>query len=264
MEFLESFNVTNPDNDEEFVALSETTGIYFTDNEADPNIVDGSVLDIRSSEDVAQRKEKELENGQGFDNRPNLIKHPTFDAYLAVEGYKNEQGIKIYTAFYTYDFKRVTCVDFNRKRCQGNPKWVKGSTQVKEANKQSQLNRKKRLSSVTDACKKMKVEPGEVLVNYMKGDWRALGLDPTKLSEKDKAKLQYSATIEALGYIQAKPKGLSVDNKQEDKKAQNGTIVFLPAKDGEAEENKPKQVEQDSEEPVDFGWQGSEEHEYED
>ena len=48
MQFLEQFNPTNPNDDQEFVAVSETTGIYFTDNEADPNIIDGSTLEIKS------------------------------------------------------------------------------------------------------------------------------------------------------------------------------------------------------------------------
>lgn len=247
MQYLEQFNPTNPNDDQEFVALSETSGIYFTDNEADPNIIDGSSLEIKSSEEVALRKEQELISGQGFDNRENLIKHPDIDAYLAVEGYKDENGIKIYSAFYTYDFKRVTCVDYQRKRCQGNPKWTKGSEATKEANKQSVINRKKRLTSVSDACKKMKVEPGETLVNFAKGDWKALGLDGSKISEKDKAKLQYTAAVEIMGYVQAKPKGLALDNDKDKKGNQNGTIVFLPEKDGEKRKEPSKVVGDDPE-----------------
>ena len=181
---VESFFIENSRG--EYFCVSPVNGLYFTEDVSDPNIVDGSSLEIKDSKEDTIRQIAEqvkLKQGTQFD-RKDLFQHPNEKAWLCVEKTstpdkqrdENNKLVRVYQAFWSRKFKRVSAVSKSREKCQGNASWRQGSQSVKEANKKALAERKKRLASAQETARKLNFDPMKRLALYAMGDSEALGL----------------------------------------------------------------------------------------
>lgn len=170
-------------DDGRYFCCSPQSGFYFSEDSDDPNIVDGSELEIKDSIDDTLRQISEqvkLSKGVHY-SRKSLFQHPEIKCWLAVERRtvkKDEDGnaVKEYFPFWTYKFKRVTCISRITEKRQGNSSFSPGSKAAKLANEKSRLAKKKRLASATEVAKQLNFDPMKRLALYAQGDKDALGL----------------------------------------------------------------------------------------
>lgn len=167
-----------------FFALSQDTGHYWTEDTDDPNIVDGSTLEIRySPEDtVRQISEKwKMQKGKQFE-RFNLFQHsPSVKAWLAVgkesTGDRDEDNklIREYRAHWSRRFKAVTCLSRRTGKCQGNPSY-QDRDYARQSAAKAKVERQKKLDSAQKAAKKLDFDPMKRLALYAMGDSERLGV----------------------------------------------------------------------------------------
>lgn len=237
----------------EFFAVSSTNGLYFTDDTQDPNIVDGSILEIKDTkEDTIRQIAEQVKLKQGLQfSRKDLFQHPKQKAWLCVEklstGERDENGklFREYQAFYSRKFKRVSAVSKSRLKCQGNASWRKGSQSVKEANRKAQEERKKRLASAQETARKLNFDPMKRLALYAMGDTEALGL-----KEEVKASIQMKALETYLKYSHQQMKPYSPQEIERLKGQNSGPSiqVYIPS---DGSEDKKYFIEQQPSESLD-------------
>lgn len=225
------------DNKQKYLALSEDTGHYWTEDTSDPLIVDVTELEVRFSveDTLLQLSEKwRLAKGRQYE-RHNLFRHPDpkVHAWLAVE--KRPSGerdpetkkvIRTYQAYWTRRFKSVAALSIHTGRAQGNPLFTKGSKEAKLANEKSRLAKKKRLANATEVAHQLQFDPLKRLALYALGDSASLGL-----KEDVKPNLQVKALETYLRYSHAQIKPFSPHEIEAMKKGDNGPRinVILPA-----------------------------------
>lgn len=232
----ESFFIETEDG--RYFACSPQSGFYFTDDPSDPNVVDGSALEIKFTVDdtikqIAQQVK--LNEGTQFD-RHDLFKHPHENAWLACQKQTvgkddDDKPIKEYVPHWTRKFKYVTAISRSRESCQGNASWRKGSKSVKEANAQSRINRKKRLENATEAARKLNFNPMQELIAWAQGDAEKLNVDGVTAAQRLKALEIF------MGYAYSKPKPVDPAAEREKDKGHQGPSVnvILPSNDREME-----------------------------
>lgn len=217
--------------DGRYFACSPQSGFYFTEDAADPNVVDGSTLDIKFKvEDTIKQiaSQVKLKEGTQFD-RHDLFKHPHENAWLACQKQtvgrdEDDNPIKEYVPHWSRKFKYVTAISRSRESCQGNASWRKGSKSIKEANAKSQIARKKRLETAQEAARKLNFNPMQQLIAWAQGD-------AEKLNVKDVTAAQRLKALEIfMGYAYPKPKPVDPTLRDKDNQQQHNHVsVVLPS-----------------------------------
>lgn len=224
-------------DDGRYFACSPQSGFYFTDDASDPNVVDGSTLDIKFKvEDTIKQIASQVKLNEGTQySRHDLFKHPHENAWLACQKQtvakdEDDKPIKEYVPHWSRKFKYVTAISRSREGCQGNASWRKGSQSVKEANARSRINRKKKLESATEAAKKLNFNPMQQLIAWAQGD-------AEKLNVKDVTPAQRLKALEIfMGYAYSKPKPVDPHSQKEEQRQQGPTVnVVLPSNTREME-----------------------------
>ena len=164
--------------DTQYLAVSKQSGMYWTDDTQDPNIVDGSKLEIKDTieDTLKQIGEKwRLKKGRAFE-RKNLFKHPYEHAWLCVEnvstGRRNEEDGKIireYQAYYSRKFKNLKAISKITGKRQGNVKF-QDKEYVRQSSLKAKAERKKRLENIERASKRLNFNPAEQLIAWAQGD----------------------------------------------------------------------------------------------
>jgi hypothetical protein len=230
------------DNIRKYFALSEDTGMYWTEDTSDPNIVNMYDLEIRYTveDTIKQIAEKyKMHTGKQFE-RFNLFKHPDKGehAWLAVSkestGKRDEEGkiIRKYKAFFSRRFKSVLCVSRLTGRPQGNPKF-QDKSYAKEASARAKAERKKRLANAQETAKKLNFDPMKRLALYAMGDKERLGL-----KEEIKPSLQLKSLEIYLKYSHQQMKPYSPQEMEKLKGSDQGPKIniVLPS-DGSEDKN---------------------------
>lgn len=234
--------------DDRYFACSPQSGFYFTDDATDPNVVDGSELEIRFKVDDTIKQiasQVKLKEGTQF-SRHDLFKHPHENAWLACKketvGKDGEDNpIKEYVPHWSRKFKYVTAISRSRESCQGNANWRKGSQSVKEANVKSRIARKKRLESATESARKLNFNPMEQLIAWAQGDAEKLNLKDVTPSQRLKALEIF------MGYAYSKPKPIDPNIDKGDKGNSGPTVnVVLPSNDREMKDRVIEHQSQES------------------
>jgi hypothetical protein len=215
---LETFYITTDDN--RYFCCSPQVGFHFSDDADDPNIIDGSVLEIKyTKEDTLRQIAEQVKMSKGVHySRKSLFQHPTEKAWLAIER-RNVEGKeeKEYTVFWSRKFKLVTCLSKITEKRQGNSSFTPGSQAAKLANEKSRLAKKKRLANATETAKKLNFDPLKRLALYALGDKDGLGL-----SGEVKQSTQMKALETYLRYSHQQMKPYS---PQEAEKLQNNKDI---------------------------------------
>lgn len=224
-------------DDGRYFACSPQSGFYFTEDASDPNVVDGSALEIKFKvDDTIKQIASQVKLNEGTQySRHDLFKHPYENAWLAcqkqtVRKDDDDNPIKEFVPHWSRKFKYVTAISKSREGCQGNASWRKGSKSVKEANARSRINRKKKLESATEAAKKLNFNPMQQLIAWAQGD-------AEKLNVKDVTPAQRLKALEIfMGYAYSKPKPVDPHSKKDEEKQQvNQVNVVLPSNSREME-----------------------------
>lgn len=234
----ESFYIETEDG--RYFCCSPTTGLYFTEDTSDLNIIDGSELPFKfNPEDTIQQiaEQVKMKKGTQF-SRKDLFQHPSEKAWLScskeIVRYEDEEKktgpIREYVPVWSRKFKLVTCISKSREKCQGNASWRTGSKSVKLANEKSRLAKKKRLENATEVAKKLNFDPLRRLALYAMGDKDGLGL-----SEDVKQGTQMKALETFLKYShqQLKPFSPQEVEKLQSNKDVPVVHVTLPSNDRE-------------------------------
>lgn len=251
---VESFFIENSRG--EYFCVSPVNGLYFTEDVSDSNIVDGASLEIKDSKEDTIRQIAEqvkLKQGTQFD-RKDLFQHPNEKAWLCVEKTstpdkqrdENNKLVRVYQAFWSRKFKRVSAVSKSREKCQGNASWRQGSQSVKEANKKALAERKKRLASAQETARKLNFDPMKRLALYAMGDSEALGL-----KEDVKASLQLKSIEIYLKYSHQQMKPYSPQEIERLKGSDSGPKIniVLPS---DGSENKDHVIEHKNTESLEY------------
>lgn len=213
-----------------YLAVAESSGLYWTEDTSDPNIVDGSTLEIKfePEDTIRQIAEKwKLKKGVQYE-RKNLYKHPTEHAWIAVEKLPNGQRdpdtnkvIRSYRAYWTRKFKSVACLSNITGRPQGNPK-MQDKEYARKTSAKAKAERKKRLENVERAAKRLNFNPAEQLIAWAQGDEEKLN---TKSPITNAQRLK---SLEILAsYSWAKPKSVDYAAIERDKNKQQGPVVHV-------------------------------------
>ena len=225
----------------EYFCVSPTAGLYFTDDMSDPNIVDGSELEIKDTKDDTIRQIAEqvkLKQGEQF-SRKDLFQHPHEKAWLCVEklstGQRDENNklVREYKAFWSRKFKRVSAVSKSREKCQGNASWRKGSQPVKEANRKAREERKRKLASAQETARKLNFDPMKRLALFAMGDYEALGL-----KEDVRASLQLKSLEIYLKYSHQQLKQYSPQEMEKLRGSDTGPKINIVLPSDGSEDNK--------------------------
>lgn len=230
------------DNKLKYCAVSSETGIYWTEDTADPLIVDANDVPVKDSIDdtLTQIAEKyKMGKGKQYE-RFNLFKNPKEHAYLAVEklpnGTRDPETNKVnrsYQAYFTHKFKRVTCISRITGRPQGNPS-MQDKDYARKSSQKAKEERKRKLANATETAKKLRFDPLQRLALYAMGDSERLGLN-----EDVKQSIQMKALETFLKYSHQQMKPFS-PQEMEKLRGSSGVPqvnVLLPA-DGSEEKGK--------------------------
>lgn len=176
-----SFFIENDEGD--FFCCSPQAGFYFSDDIADPNIVDGSKLELKfTAEDTIKEIREQVKEKKGTQySRKDLFKHPDENAWLACERRTvsiNEENEKVkeYCPFWTRRYKLITGISRTSLKCQGNAAFKPGSKAAKIANEKARLAKKTRLANATETARNLNFDPLKRLALYAMGDKDGLGL----------------------------------------------------------------------------------------
>lgn len=233
---LDTFYISTDDN--RYFCCSPQAGFYFSEDSDDPNIVDGSGLEIKyTKEDTLRQIAEQVKLSKGVHySRKSLFQHPSEKAWLAVErratGKKDSEGntVKEFVTFWSRKFKLVTCLSKVTEKRQGNSSFTPGSKAAKLANEKSRLAKKKRLASATETAKALNFDPMKRLALYAIGDKEGLGL-----SEDVKQSTQLKSIEIFLKYShqQMKPYSPQEAEKLQTNKDTPVVHVTLPSNDRE-------------------------------
>lgn len=228
----DSFFVTTEDG--RYFCCSPQSGFYFSEDPDDPNIVDGSLLEIKyTKEDTIRQIAEQVKLGKGAHySRKSLFQHPTEKAWLACERRKVDENSreKEYIPFWSRKFKLVTCISQITEKRQGNSSFTPGSKAAKLANEKSRLSKKKRLATASETAKALNFDPMKRLALYAMGDKEGLGL-----REEVKQSTQMKALETYLKYSHQQLKPYSPDEVEKLRKGSDVPIVHvtLPSNDRE-------------------------------
>lgn len=207
-----------------YLAVSAASGHYWTDDTQDPNIVDGSLLEIKyTEEDTMQQigQKWKMPNGGRQYERHNLIKHPNEHAWLAVmklpSGERTEDNklVRTYQAFWSRKFKNVVCISKITGKCQGNPTF-QDKDLARASSAKAKIARKKKLETLEAASKRLNFNPSEQLIAWAQGDEEKLNTrQPITNAQRIKC-------LEILaGYSWAKPKSVDPMALEKAKQSEN-------------------------------------------
>lgn len=224
-------------DDGRYFCCSPQSGFYFSDDTDDPNIVDGSSLEVKyTKEDTIRQIAEQVKLSKGVHySRKSLFQHPIEKAWLAVERRKVEGSEeKEFQVFWSRKFKLVTCLSRVTEKRQGNSSFTPGSKAAKLANEKSRLAKKKRLASATETAKALNFDPMRRLALYAQGDKEGLGL-----SEEVKQSTQMKALETFLKYSHQQMKPYSPQEMEALRKGDSGPRinVILPADGSEVKGN---------------------------
>lgn len=249
--FWIEWNGPDSKEDTQYLAVSESSGLYWTQDVQDSNIVDGSELEIKYDIEttIKQLSEKwKLQKGKQFE-RFNLFKHPEKHCWLAVEKLPNGQRdpetnkvIRKYQAYWTHKFKAVAAISRVTGKCQGNAGF-QNKQYAQKASQKAKEERRRRLENIEKASKRLNFNPAEQLIAWATGDEEKLN---TKQPITNAQRLK---SLEILAsYTWAKPKPFDPQLADKMKKDTGpGINVVLPA---DGSEVKGKVLEHQSEEAL--------------
>lgn len=169
-----------------YCAVSSETGVYWTEDTSDPLIIDAFELQVKDSiNDCIRQLSEKYRMGKGKQyERFNLFRHPNpkVHAYLAVEklpdGTRDPETKKVnrsYVAYFTYKFKRVTCISRITGRPQGNPS-MQNKEYARNSSAKAKEQRKKKLANAQETARALNFDPLKRLALYAMGDSERLGL----------------------------------------------------------------------------------------
>lgn len=224
------WNGPEGDWEPQYLAVSSTSGLYWTEDTSDPNIVDGSVLETKFELEDTMRQIGEkwrLGKGRQFERR-NLFKKPDDHAWIAVEklpdGTRDPETNKVnrsYTAYWTRKFKSVACLSKLTGRPQGNPA-MQNKEYARKTSAKAKAERKKRLENIERASKRLNFNPAEQLIAWAQGDEEKLNTkSPITNAQRIKC-------LEILtSYVWAKPKPVDPTAIEREKSKQQGPVVHV-------------------------------------
>jgi len=216
--------------DTQYLAVSKQAGMYWTEDTEDPNLVDGSELEIKDSieDTLKQIGEKwRLGKGRAYERR-NLFAHPNEHAYLCVEnvstGRRDEEDGKIireYQAYYSRKFKNLKAISRLTGKRQGNVKF-QDKDYARQSSQKAKAERKKRLENIERASKRLNFNPAEQLIAWAQGD-------EDKLNTKQPiTNAQRIKCLEILAsYNWAKPKPIDHAAIERQKQGHQGPVVHV-------------------------------------
>lgn len=242
----------DPFEETHYLAVSKTAGMYWTTDTDDVNIVDGSSLQIKDTEEdtIKQIAEKwRLNKGRAFE-RKNLFKHPEENAWVCVEnvstGRKDEDGktIREYQAYYSRKFKNLKALSKITGKRQGNVKF-QDSDYARKTSANAKAARKKRLENVERAAKRLNFNPAEQLIAWAQGN-------EDKLNTKQPiTNAQRLKSLEILAsYSWAKPKPVDHAALERNKQGNQGPVVHVTLPSNSRELNQHV-ISHDSKESLD-------------
>ena len=227
-----------------YCAVSSETGIYWTEDTSDPLILDASKLPVKDSiEDCIRQLAEKYKMGKGKQyERFNLFRYPDqkTHAYLAVEklpdGTRDPDTNKVnrsYFAYFTYKFKRVTCISRITGRPQGNPA-MQNKEYARSTSAKAKSERKRKLANAQDTAKRLHFDPLKRLALYAMGDSERLGL-----REEVKQSIQMKALETFLKYSHQQMKPYSPQEMERLKGADTGPRIniILPSDGSEDEKH---------------------------
>lgn len=242
-----------PDGNEEtqYLAVSAQSGLYWTADTQDVNIVDGAELEtIYTLEDTLQQigEKWKLKKGTQFE-RHNLFKHPVDHAWIAVEkkptGQRDEETnkcIREYKAFWTRKFKSVVALSKITGKCQGNSGF-QNKEYARNTSAKAKAERKRRLENIEKASKRLHFNPAEQLIAWAQGDEEKLN------TKQPITNAQRIKCLEILaGYSWAKPKPFDAQLAEKNRQTNQGPVVHvtLPSNSRELDKHVLKHDTQDS------------------
>lgn len=235
--FWIEWNGPEGDWDTHYLAVSKSAGMYWTEDTADTNIVDGSELEIKDTiEDTINILSKQIKWNQGLQyDRRNLFRHPDpkIHAWLCVEnvsiGKRDEETGKVlreFRAYYSHKFNNLKAISRLTGKRQGNPK-MQDKEYARKSSAKAKAERKKRLENIEKASKRLNFNPAEQLIAWAQGDEEKLNTkQPVTNAQRIKA-------LELLAsYTWAKPKPIdhAAIERQKQQNSQGPVVhVTLPS-----------------------------------
>ena len=251
--FWIEWNGPDGKEDAQYLAVSESSGLYWTQDVQDSNIVDGAELEIKYDIEttIKQLSEKwKLQKGKQFE-RFNLFKHPEKHCWLAVEKLPNGQRdpetnkvIRTYQAYWTHKFKAVAAISKVTGKCQGNAGF-QNKQYAQKASQKAKEERRRRLENIEKASKRLNFNPAEQLIAWATGDEEKLN---TKQPITNAQRLK---SLEILAsYTWAKPKPIDHAAIERNKQNNQGPVVHVTLPSNSRELDKHV-ISHDSQESLD-------------
>jgi len=219
----------------QYLAVAPSSGLYWTEDTSDPNIIDGSELQVKfeTEDTLRQIGEKwKLKKGVQYE-RKNLFKKPDEHAWLAVEKLPNgerdpetKKVIRTFQAYWTKKFKSVAAISRITGRPQGNPK-MQDKDYARKASQKAKEERKRRLENIERASKRLNFNPAEQLIAWAQGDEEKLN---TKQPITNAQRIKCLEILASYSWAKPKPIDHAAIEKQKQQNNQGPVVhVTLPS-----------------------------------